>query len=94
MAATAANTEKKPGGILAWAKSRKGQQTLIILAFMIIPLALLFMFTYLPFGEMVKFSFYKMKAIFVIFLIALTIAVESPTPGKKVLVILENNQFL
>ena len=44
-----------------WAKSRKGQQTLIILAFMIIPLTLLFVFTYLPFGEMVKFSFYKMK---------------------------------
>lgn len=46
---------------LKWAKSRKGQQTLIILAFMIIPLTLLFVFTYLPFGEMVKFSFYKMK---------------------------------
>lgn len=44
-----------------WVKSRKGQQTLIILAFMIIPLLLLFVFTYLPFGEMVKFSFYKMK---------------------------------
>lgn len=28
---------------------------------MIIPLLLLFVFTYLPFGEMVKFSFYKMK---------------------------------
>ena len=46
---------------LKWFKSRKGQQTLIILTFMIIPLALLFIFTYLPFGEMVKFSFYKMK---------------------------------
>ena len=46
---------------LKWAKSRKGQQTLIILAFMIIPLTLLFVFTYLPFGEMVKFSFYDMK---------------------------------
>ncbi|MBO5068884.1 MAG: sugar ABC transporter permease, partial [Roseburia sp.] len=47
--------------LLKWAKSRKGQQTLIILAFAIIPLILLFTFTYLPFGEMVKFSFYKMK---------------------------------
>ena len=28
---------------------------------MIIPLLLLFLFTYLPFAEMVKFSFYKMK---------------------------------
>lgn len=44
-----------------WVKSRKGQQTLIILTFAIIPLVLLFIFTYLPFGEMVKFSFYKMK---------------------------------
>ena len=43
-----------------WIKSRKGQQTLIILAFTIIPLILLLVFTYLPFG-MVKFSFYKMK---------------------------------
>ncbi|MGN0482718.1 MAG: carbohydrate ABC transporter permease [Lachnospiraceae bacterium] len=61
MAATAANTEKKPGGIVAWARSRKGQQLIICVAFMIIPLALLFTFTYLPFGEMVRYSFYKMK---------------------------------
>lgn len=52
---------KKPFSIKKWAKSRKGQQTIIILAFMFIPLLLLFVFTYLPFGEMVKFSFYKMK---------------------------------
>lgn len=52
-------TKKK--SLLKWAKSRKGQQTLIILAFMIIPLTLLFVFTYLPFGEMAKFSFFKMK---------------------------------
>jgi len=44
-----------------WLKSRKGQQAIIILAFTFIPLLLLFTFTYLPFGEMVKFSFYKMK---------------------------------
>lgn len=44
-----------------WVKSRNGQQTIVILSFMIIPLLLLFVFTYLPFGEMVKFSFYKMK---------------------------------
>lgn len=54
-----ATSEKK--SILKWARGRKGQQTLIIIAFMVIPLTLLFMFTYLPFGEMVKFSFYKMK---------------------------------
>jgi multiple sugar transport system permease protein len=44
-----------------WSRSRNGQQTFIIIAFMIIPLLLLFVFTYLPFGEMVKFSFYDMK---------------------------------
>lgn len=41
-----------------WMRSRKGQQMLIILAFTIIPLILLLVFTYLPFAEMVKFSFY------------------------------------
>ncbi|PHU35530.1 carbohydrate ABC transporter permease [Pseudobutyrivibrio ruminis] len=44
-----------------WIKSRKGQQILICVGFAAIPLFLLFLFTYLPFGEMVKFSFYKMK---------------------------------
>ena len=34
---------------------------IICVAFMTIPLLLLFVFTYLPFAEMVKFSFYKMK---------------------------------
>lgn len=56
---TAAMTNKKTFG--QWLKSRKGQQTVIIIAFIIIPLLLLFTFTYLPFAEMVKFSFYKMK---------------------------------
>lgn len=32
-----------------------------MVTFMIIPLLLLFVFTYLPFGEMIGFSFYKMK---------------------------------
>ena len=36
---------------------------LVISAFIIIPLLLLFTFTYLPFGEMVTYSFYKMKYI-------------------------------
>lgn len=63
MAATAAKTkkEKKPFNLVKWAKSRQGQQLIIGVAFMIIPLLLLFTFTYLPFGEMIKFSFYKMK---------------------------------
>ena len=54
-------TGKKRMSPMQWAKSRKGQQVIISIAFMFIPLLLLFVFTYLPFGEMVKFSFYKMK---------------------------------
>ncbi len=63
MAATVAKVkkEKKPFHFMQWAKSRKGQQVIICVAFMVIPLLLLFTFTYLPFGEMVRFSFYDMK---------------------------------
>lgn len=63
MTAATVKKEKKPFNLVKWAKSRKGQQAIIIFAFMVIPLLLLFVFTYLPFGEMVKFSFYKMKYI-------------------------------
>ena len=59
--AESATKGKKPFSLAKWAKSRDGQKVLIVLAFSIIPLLLLFVFTYLPFGEMVKFSFYKMK---------------------------------
>lgn len=59
--AESATKQKKPFSLGKWAKSREGQKVLIVLAFSIIPLLLLFIFTYLPFGEMVKFSFYKMK---------------------------------
>ena len=59
--AESATKLKKPFSLAKWAKSREGQKVLIVLAFSIIPLLLLFVFTYLPFGEMVKFSFYKMK---------------------------------
>ncbi len=44
-----------------WARSRDGQKVFVMVAFMIIPLLLLFVFTYLPFGEMFGFSFYNMK---------------------------------
>ncbi len=46
---------------MKWLKSRKGQQAMICIAFTAIPLLLLLVFTYFPFAEMVKFSFYKMK---------------------------------
>ena len=42
-------------------KSRRGQQITVIIAFTIIPVFLLMLFTYYPFAEMVKFSFYKMR---------------------------------
>ncbi|MCR4743517.1 MAG: sugar ABC transporter permease [Treponema sp.] len=43
--------------------SKKAQKWLVIAAFISIPLILLFVFTYLPFGEMVGYSFFKMKYI-------------------------------
>lgn len=46
-----------------WARSRDGQKIFVMVAFMIIPLVLLFLFTYLPFAEMFGFSFYNMKYI-------------------------------
>ncbi len=44
-----------------WLGSRDGQKVLVMLAFLIIPMILLMVFTYIPFAEMVKFSFYNMK---------------------------------
>ena len=46
-----------------WARSRDGQKVFVMVAFMVIPLLLLFTFTYLPFAEMFGFSFYNMKYI-------------------------------
>lgn len=44
-----------------WARSRDGQKVFVMVAFMTVPLLLLFTFTYLPFAEMFGFSFYNMK---------------------------------
>lgn len=44
-----------------WLRGKQGKQTGVILAFTFVPVLLLFIFTYFPFGEMVKFSFYNMK---------------------------------
>ena len=52
---------KKPFNLIRWLRSRKGQRATVIVLFMIVPLTLLFVFTYLPFAKMVQFSFYKMK---------------------------------
>ena len=60
-AVTQAAKKKRTFG--EWARSRDGQKVFVMVAFMIIPLLLLFTFTYLPFAEMFGFSFYKMKYI-------------------------------
>lgn len=46
-----------------WFRSRKVQKRLLIVSFMLIPMTLLLLFTYIPFGKMVQFSFYDMKYI-------------------------------
>lgn len=51
--------KSKSFNLKKWAKSRAGQQVFICIGFMIIPLLLLFLFTYFPFAEMIKFSFIR-----------------------------------
>lgn len=46
-----------------WIKSGKVNKRLCIITFMLVPLTLLIVFTYIPFGKMVQFSFYDMKYI-------------------------------
>lgn len=58
---TVSNQEKKT--FSQWFCSRKVQRVLVITTFMFLPLLLLMVFTYIPFGEMVKFSFYNKKYI-------------------------------
>lgn len=60
-AVTQAAKKKRTFG--EWVRSRDGQKVFVMVAFMIIPLVLLFTFTYLPFAEMFGFSFYRMKYI-------------------------------
>ena len=54
---------KQKKGFVKWIQSGKVNRRLCMIVFMFAPLALLFTFTYLPFAEMVQFSFYKMKYI-------------------------------
>ena len=61
--ATVTQAAKRKRTFGEWASSRDGQKIFVMAAFMIIPLLLLFTFTYLPFAEMFGFSFYKMKYI-------------------------------
>lgn len=46
-----------------WIGTRKVQRRLVIFTFMLVPLLLLLLFTYIPFVEMIRFSFYNMKYI-------------------------------
>lgn len=61
MAATNITTKKQKRSFGEWARSRDGQKVFVMIAFLIVPLVLLFVFTYLPFAEMVSYSFYNMK---------------------------------
>ena len=61
MAATNNATQKKKRSFGEWARSRDGQKVFVMIAFLIVPLVLLLVFTYLPFAEMVSYSFYNMK---------------------------------
>ena len=60
MGALTKNTHRRKKRTFSeWIKSRDGQKVLVMVAFMVVPLILLAVFTYIPFGEMVNFSFYK-----------------------------------
>lgn len=61
MEATNITTQKKKRSFSEWARSRDGQKVFVMIAFLIVPLVLLIVFTYLPFAEMVSCSFYNMK---------------------------------
>lgn len=61
MEATNITTQKKKRSFSEWARSRDGQKVFVMIAFLIVPLVLLIVFTYLPFAEMVSYSFYNMK---------------------------------
>ena len=61
MEATNITTQKKKRSFGEWDRSRDGQKVFVMIAFLIVPLVLLIVFTYLPFAEMVSYSFYNMK---------------------------------
>ena len=43
-----------------WLATGKVNRRLVMVTFMFVPLLLLIVFTYLPFGKMIQFSFYDM----------------------------------
>lgn len=54
---------KKSMSFSDWIKSGKINKRLCIITFMLVPLTLLIVFTYVPFAKMIQFSFYDMKYI-------------------------------
>lgn len=48
---------------IKWLQSGKVNKRLVIITFMLVPMTLLIVFTYLPFAKMVQFSFFDMKYI-------------------------------
>ena len=48
----------QPLGLRGWLLQPRVQKWLVILSFSLIPLILLFVFTYLPFGKMIQYSLY------------------------------------
>lgn len=52
---------KKTFHLIKWLQSGKVNRRLVMFTFMLVPLLLLLVFTYLPFAKMIQFSFYDMK---------------------------------
>lgn len=57
------NTEKRTFHFMKWIQSGKVNRRLCMITFMLAPLLLLAVFTYIPFLKMFQFSFYNMKYI-------------------------------
>ncbi|SHK95967.1 multiple sugar transport system permease protein [Anaerocolumna jejuensis DSM 15929] len=63
MSSARSAAQKEPFNFKKWLGRRKVQRALVIVSFIFIPIVLLFTFTYLPFFNMIRFSFYDMKYI-------------------------------
>lgn len=55
---TSAGKPAQPSDFRQWVLQPKVQKWLVIISFSLIPLILLFVFTYLPFGKMIQFSLF------------------------------------
>ena len=57
------SSQRSQGWLARFWSSMRHQQIVVTITFLLVPLALLFLFTYLPFFKMIEFSFYDMKYI-------------------------------